>query len=143
MNRRKFTLFAGLCAATLASGFGNAALADKLDTLVGFWATDEKPTGSKDPYALRRAALGVIRIVLDNRLRISLRSVAEGHWESALRRSYVDVARKIDDLMVFFEDRLIVQLREQRARHDLVDAVLATGSLVAGKLLVSIVDREA
>ena len=48
------------------------ALADKLDTLVGFWAIDEKPTGSKDPYALRRAALGVIRIVLENELRLSL-----------------------------------------------------------------------
>ena len=53
------------------------ALADKLDTLVGFWAIDEKPTGSKDPYALRRAALGVIRIVLENELRLPLRPVFE------------------------------------------------------------------
>ena len=50
------------------------ALADKLDTLVGFWAIDEKPTGSKDPFALRRAALGVIRIVLENELRLPLRT---------------------------------------------------------------------
>jgi glycyl-tRNA synthetase beta chain len=85
------------------------ALADKLDTLVGFWAVDEKPTGSKDPYALRRAALGVIRIVLDNKLRLRLRSLFA----------------KTDDLLSFFADRLKVQLREQGARHDLVDAVFA------------------
>ena len=85
------------------------ALADKLDTLVGFWRIDERPTGSKDPYALRRAALGVIRIVLDNSLRIQLRKIAGVS----------------DDLLVFFADRLKVQLREQGARHDLVDAVFA------------------
>ncbi len=83
------------------------ALADKIDTLVGFWAIDEKPTGSKDPYALRRAALGVIRIVLDNKLRLPL-----GKFANA-------------DLLAFFADRLKVQLREQGARHDLVDAVFA------------------
>ena len=60
------------------------ALADKFDTLAGFWAIDEKPTGSKDPYALRRAALGVIRIVLDNKLRLHLRPIAE----FASRRSW-------------------------------------------------------
>src|SRR6516162_3188407 len=54
------------------------ALADKIDTLVGFWAIDEKPTGSKDPYGLRRAALGIIRIILDNRLRLHL-ARALGH----------------------------------------------------------------
>src|SRR5262249_54234295 len=59
------------------------ALADKIDTLVGFWLIDEKPTGSKDPYALRRAALGVIRIVLENRLQLSLRGVAESHTDKA------------------------------------------------------------
>src|SRR3981081_4307212 len=117
------------------------ALADKLDTLVGFWAIDEKPTGSKDPYALRRAALGVIRIVLENRLPLSLRGVAELHAEGALARRYLDIADKLDSLMAFFEDRLVVQLREQKARHDLVDAVLATGSLVEGNKLISIVDR--
>src|SRR5260370_33198353 len=59
------------------------ALADKIDTLVGFWAIDEKPTGSKDPYALRRAALGVIRIVLDNALRFNTAKVASGHFPRA------------------------------------------------------------
>jgi glycyl-tRNA synthetase beta chain len=85
------------------------ALADKIDTLVGFWAVGEKPTGSKDPFALRRAALGVIRIVLDNKLRLRLQSLIP----------------KTDDLRSFFADRLKVQLREQGARHDLVDAVFA------------------
>ncbi len=56
------------------------ALADKLDTLVGFWAIDEKPTGSKDPYALRRAALGVIRLVLENGVRLGMNHIAEEHW---------------------------------------------------------------
>jgi glycyl-tRNA synthetase beta chain len=84
------------------------ALADKLDMLVSFWAIDEKPTGSKDPYALRRAALGVIRIVLDNRLRLKLQKLATD-----------------PELLAFFADRLKVQLREQGARHDLVDAVFA------------------
>ncbi len=89
------------------------ALADKIDTLVGFWAIDEKPTGSKDPYALRRAALGVIRIVLDNKLRLRLIPIFSGH------------RREFGDLLSFFADRLKVQLREQGARHDLVDAVFA------------------
>jgi glycyl-tRNA synthetase beta chain len=117
------------------------ALADKIDTLVGFWAIDEKPTGSKDPYALRRAALGVIRIVLDNRLPISLRGIAEGHAKNGFAKPYFEIADKLDNLMAFFEDRLTVQLREQKARHDLVDAVLETGSLVEGHRLISIVDR--
>src|SRR5262245_27868846 len=92
------------------------ALADKLDTLVGFWAIDEKPTGSKDPYALRRAALGVIRIILDNKIRLRLQSLCA----EELRKP--DVAA---DLLAFFADRLKVQLREQGARHDLVDAVFS------------------
>ncbi len=50
------------------------ALADKLDTLTGFWSIDEKPTGSKDPFALRRAALGVIRIIVENAIRLKLAS---------------------------------------------------------------------
>jgi len=87
------------------------ALADKLDTLVGFWAIDEKPTGSKDPFALRRAALGVIRILLDNAVRLPLGVYAE----------------KTPDLLNFFADRLKVQLREQGNRFDLVDAVFALG----------------
>jgi glycyl-tRNA synthetase beta chain len=117
------------------------ALADKIDTLVGFWVIDEKPTGSKDPYALRRAALGVIRIVLERRIRISLRTVVEKHFENSYGLQYLDVASRIDQLMSFFEDRLEVQLREQKARHDLVDAVLSAGSLVRGYPLVSLVDR--
>lgn len=82
------------------------ALADKLDTLRGFFAIDEKPTGSKDPFALRRAALGAIRIVTENTLRLS---IAEG------------------DLLAFFADRLKVQQREAGVRHDLIDAVFALG----------------
>jgi glycyl-tRNA synthetase beta chain len=117
------------------------ALADKIDTLVGFWAIDEKPTGSKDPYALRRAALGVIRIVLEQRIRIGLRGLVEKHFENSYGVQYLDAASQIDHLMLFFEDRLKVQLREQRARHDLVDAVLSAGSLLEGYLLISVVDR--
>jgi glycyl-tRNA synthetase beta chain len=117
------------------------ALADKIDTLVGFWVIDEKPTGSKDPYALRRAALGVIRIVLERRIKISLRAIVEGHFEKLTGQPYVDVASQIDHLMLFFEDRLKVQLRDQKARHDLVDAVLSSESLFKGDSLISIVDR--
>ena len=94
------------------------ALADKIDTLVGFWAVDEKPTGSKDPYALRRAALGVIRIVLSNSLRLRLLYVMATHHPRG------DLAFR-EGLLSFFADRLKVQLREQGARHDLVDAVFA------------------
>jgi glycyl-tRNA synthetase beta chain len=117
------------------------ALADKIDTLVGFWAIDEKPTGSKDPYALRRAALGVIRIILDGRIKISLRGVVDGHFKNSYGKEYLDVADIVDLLMVFFEDRLKVQLREQKARHDLVDAALSAGSLVEGHPLILVVDR--
>ncbi|MGY6248488.1 glycine--tRNA ligase subunit beta [Bosea thiooxidans] len=95
------------------------ALADKLDTLVGFWAIDEKPTGSKDPYALRRAALGVIRLVVENGVRLSL-----------------TLAVKDTDLLSFFHDRLKVMLREQGARHDLVDAVLGEGASANDDLLL-------
>ena len=145
------------------------ALADKIDTLVGFWAIDEKPTGSKDPYALRRAALGVIRIVLDNNLRIKLSGVLvspvmrvldkhvlltnpEQHstmrselWQApasheavlAILSKLLDygvnpkwlveekLSKPIVELLAFFADRLKVQLREQGARYDLVDAVFA------------------
>jgi glycyl-tRNA synthetase beta chain len=117
------------------------ALADKIDTLVGFWAIDERPTGSKDPYALRRAALGVIRIILERRIKIGPRAIVEEHLENSYGKRYVDVASQIDDLMRFFEDRLEVQLREQKARHDLVDAALSAGSLLQGYPLISIVDR--
>ena len=149
------------------------ALADKIDTLVGFWAIDEKPTGSKDPYALRRAALGVIRIVIENELRVPLRALFWQHFGSVARdealaraitllhplneqiatisASDIELAVKLEvlvsekakevtkphlvqahtylrqtyDLIAFFADRLKVQLREQGARHDLVDAVFA------------------
>jgi glycyl-tRNA synthetase beta chain len=117
------------------------ALADKIDMLTGFWTIDEKPTGSKDPFALRRAALGVIRIVLDNRLPLSLRGVAEWHSRNAFGKEYAVVAIKIDDLMNFFEDRLVVQLRDQKKRHDLVNAVLDNSSLLSGELLIRIVNR--
>jgi glycyl-tRNA synthetase beta chain len=104
------------------------ALADKLDTLVGFWTIDEKPTGSKDPFALRRAALGVIRLVLSNDLRLSLgRWIHVAHGGPGMGEAGVTVrSEKVTpDLLSFFADRLKVQLREQGARHDLVDAVFA------------------
>ncbi|MEY9754429.1 glycine--tRNA ligase subunit beta [Bradyrhizobium yuanmingense] len=102
------------------------ALADKIDTLVGFWAIDEKPTGSKDPYALRRAALGVIRLIAENALRLSLIKVA-GSALAGLSVKPADASKLPSDLLAFFADRLKVQLREQGARHDLVDAVFALG----------------
>jgi glycyl-tRNA synthetase beta chain len=128
------------------------AIADKIDTLVGFWAIDEKPTGSKDPYALRRAALGVIRLVLENGLRTSLVAIFDSHSDR-LDRTFEALAhergRKAGgvynvavghgllpwagrqvrprsvELLAFFADRLKVYLREQGARHDLIDAVFA------------------
>ncbi|MBR0953946.1 glycine--tRNA ligase subunit beta [Bradyrhizobium canariense] len=102
------------------------ALADKLDTLVGFWAIDEKPTGSKDPYALRRAALGVIRLIAENALRLSLMKMAASAL-AGLSLKPADAQKLPSDLLAFFADRLKVQLREQGARHDLVDAVFALG----------------
>jgi glycyl-tRNA synthetase beta chain len=146
------------------------ALADKIDTLIGFWAIDEKPTGSKDPYALRRAALGVIRIITENRLRLPLYehailhslffaertlatfeglvarearsldfvlpglagALAERAHEMARSDLAVESASEhfdalVTDLLSFFADRLKVQLRDQGARHDLVDAVFSLG----------------
>ncbi|MGM4931647.1 glycine--tRNA ligase subunit beta [Tardiphaga sp. 619_E2_N8_5] len=152
-------------------------LADKLDTLLGFWAIDEKPTGSKDPFALRRAALGVIRLILDNQLRVNLSEVSYYagfpiygaiYFKEALAPSEAREIRALaermgneglagvadqregavkafdpDEMMVptwenigqenaasilaFFADRLKGQLRDQGARHDLVDAVFALG----------------
>ena len=129
------------------------ALADKLDTLVGFWAIDEKPTGSGDPYQLRRAALGVIRIVLENDLRLPLmhpfeeaRALVQKTLTRLSHRSPESMGgtAKVDgaklapfagknvganslDLLTFFHDRLRVYLRDLGARYDLVDAVLAAG----------------
>jgi glycyl-tRNA synthetase beta chain len=104
------------------------ALADKIDTLVGFWAIDEKPTGSKDPYALRRAALGTIRLILDNQLRLSLIPIFRHHFDQV--PPPIDTTVSAFDLLSFINDRLKVQLREQGARYDLVDAVLAAGQIV-------------
>jgi glycyl-tRNA synthetase beta chain len=109
------------------------ALADKIDTLVGFWFEDEKPTGSKDPFALRRAALGVIRLILENKLGLSLSELLVFSWrDHAARGTGLTAGNKkevlIPDLLSFFADRLKVQLREQGARHDLVDAVFALGA---------------
>jgi glycyl-tRNA synthetase beta chain len=116
------------------------ALADKIDTLVGFWAIDEKPTGSKDPYALRRAALGVIRIVLTSSLELSPRGMFEMHVKRFRpEMSDAEMSTAGVDFVDFFNDRLKVQLREQGARHDLVDAVLYLGSIEAS--IVSIVRR--
>lgn len=145
------------------------ALADKLDTLVGFWSIDEKPTGSKDPYALRRAALGIVRILLENSLRLRLgntvaynfgvvarnlsdstiqqirRPVAEisgrlpalketleayrlGYEKAVEDEAFAVSMSQLFDLEAFFADRLKVYLKEQGARHDLIDAVFALGN---------------
>jgi glycyl-tRNA synthetase beta chain len=98
------------------------ALADKLDTLVGFFAIDEKPTGSKDPYALRRAALGVIRLILENNLRLPLFNL----FLQSFGR-YGQGQNPSDDLLSFFADRLKVHLKEQGIRHDCIDAVFSLG----------------
>jgi glycyl-tRNA synthetase beta chain len=113
------------------------ALADKIDTLVGFFVIGEKPTGSKDPYALRRAALGAIRLIIENGLRIPLCRVFEGAADgykslgnSALSLQLPRIPREVwesvfDDLLAFFIDRLKVHLREHGVRHDLIAAVFA------------------
>ena len=106
------------------------ALADKIDTLAGFWSIDEKPTGSKDPFALRRAALGVIRIVLENGLRVRLHDAfAEARAHHGCTDAAVD-----DDLLSFFGDRLKVHLRDAGVRHDHIEAVIAqqTGGDLVG-----------
>lgn len=94
------------------------ALAEKIELLTSFWAIGEKPTGSKDPFALRRAALGVIRLILENELRVSLLSLFD-----AARSGF----KQGDDLLGFFADRLKVYLRDQGARHDLIDGVFSLG----------------
>lgn len=95
------------------------ALADKIDSLAAFFAIGEKPTGSRDPFALRRAALGVIRIVLDNGLRLPLANV----FKASNAQGALDVA----EMLAFFADRLKVQMREKGVRHDLIEAVFALG----------------
>jgi glycyl-tRNA synthetase beta chain len=120
------------------------ALADKIDTLVGFWAIDEKPTGSKDPYALRRAALGVIRLVLDNSIGINLRHFMDQQFARILKgAAYTDFASTVDSLLLFLEDRLEVSLKDQGARHDLLKAVIEGYSLAQGSLLTLLVSRVA
>jgi glycyl-tRNA synthetase beta chain len=128
------------------------ALADKLDMLVGFWAIGEKPTGSGDPYQLRRAALGVIRIVLENDLRVSLMQPFDAAAEQldkslqakraseaenrpgvtmlATGKTTVDwnghpVRTNAVELLAFFAERLKVHLRDKGARHDLIDAIFS------------------
>ena len=131
------------------------ALADKIDTLVGFWAIDEKPTGSKDPFALRRAALGVIRLIVENGLRMGLITViknAHALLEDPIDKGAIRVSRGpktvtehgssfqltetyqissadvvADNLLPFFAERLKVQMREKGVRHDLIEAVFALG----------------
>ncbi|MBL8665232.1 MAG: glycine--tRNA ligase subunit beta, partial [Candidatus Odyssella sp.] len=120
------------------------ALADKIDSLVGFFAIDEKPTGSKDPYALRRAALGVIRLLVENTIRLPLAPVFSAAWSlfaqgglaashsanppAAPREGFADRPESVArDLLDFFADRLKVALREKGVRHDLIDAVFALG----------------
>lgn len=101
------------------------ALADKVDTLVGFFAINEKPTGSRDPFALRRAALGVIRLVLENKLRLPLANIF-----TFAAGEFGDIGtgkNPTQDLLAFFADRLKVALREKGVRHDLIDAVFALG----------------
>ncbi|MDR3509403.1 MAG: glycine--tRNA ligase subunit beta [Caulobacteraceae bacterium] len=98
------------------------ALADKIDTLVGFFSINEKPTGSRDPYALRRAALGVIRIALEQGVRFSLADLFQ-----IARQPFLTHADETADLLAFFADRLKVNLREQGKRPDLVDAIFALG----------------
>lgn len=101
------------------------ALADKIDTLVGFWVINEKPTGSKDPYALRRAALGVIRILLETETRLPLKHVfAKG---VDLHKGG-DGAALADQLLGFVLDRLKVYLRDQGVGHDVVNAVFTEGA---------------
>jgi glycyl-tRNA synthetase beta chain len=105
------------------------SLADKIDSLAGFFAISEKPTGSKDPFALRRAALGVIRIILENKLRLPLVAAFEfaiGNYNGLAADSAREkVAREI---LEFFADRLKAHLRDKGVRHDLVSAVFALGN---------------
>lgn len=137
------------------------ALADKIDSLCAFYSIGEKPTGSKDPFALRRAALGVARLIVENKLRLKLREVlgvslakqirfkdVEPGWsQKNLIPKEVEVAKLVSEqilsdilseLMSFFADRLKVQQREKGVRHDLIDAVFSLGG---EDDLVRLIDR--
>ena len=117
------------------------ALADKIDSLVGFWSIDEKPTGSKDPFALRRAALGVIRLIVENKLRVSLSELFHKAYElypleirasESVTSPHIDIGAISINLLLFFIDRLKVHLREKGVRHDLISAVVGTHRLDVG-----------
>lgn len=108
------------------------SMADKIDTLIGFWSIDEKPTGSKDPFALRRAALGIIRLILENNLRINLLDVfSKAHTAystvNGLSSVPANTAENEQNLLSFFADRLKVYLKDQGIAHDLISAVFAKG----------------
>lgn len=114
------------------------ALADKLDTLIGFWAIEQKPTGSKDPFALRRAALGIVRILLENDTRMGLTQqgllaldillgTQKEHNDTIYEVIHDRELEVVSDLLSFFADRLKQVLRDQGQRHDLIDAVFALG----------------
>ena len=102
------------------------SLADKLDTLAAFFAIDERPTGSKDPFALRRAALGVLAIQTSSHLRYDIQAAYEA-WGRAAGKEWLSIATGLEHLRYFFADRLKVQQREAGVRHDLIDAVFALG----------------
>lgn len=105
------------------------ALADKIDTLVGFFGIDEKPTGSKDPYALRRAALGTLRLVIENNLELDLPvafAQAASLYDGKLT---TDKTALVSELSDFFLDRLKVMLKDQGFRHDVLAAVFTQHSL--------------
>jgi glycyl-tRNA synthetase beta chain len=104
------------------------ALADKVDTLVAFFSIGEVPTGSRDPFALRRAALGVIRLVIENNLRLPLLSVFKSAFAIGAQAGTGGFEKDPSrDLLAFFADRLKVHLREKGVRHDLINAVFALG----------------
>ena len=103
------------------------ALADRIDTLVGFFGIKEFPTGSKDPYALRRSALGVIRLILENDLRINLSGIFEFAGQQYDQWDQGQFAEISGDLLNFLNDRLTVALREKGFPHDLVNALFARG----------------
>jgi glycyl-tRNA synthetase beta chain len=103
------------------------AMADKLDTLAGFWAIDEKPTGSKDPFALRRAALGIIRLILENNLRLPLKSTIKEAL-TLINREGADLDATAANLLTFIIDRMRVSLKDKGVRHDLISAVFSGGN---------------
>ena len=109
------------------------SLADKLDTLLGFWIIDEKPTSSKDPFALRRAALGVIRIILENDLELDLVEILNAHLEHLSK--FGNHPDAVSDVMNFIRDRFKIYLRDKNIRYDVVDACLAVGKVGNLKLV--------